>query len=328
MVESGNLLFETDAVPPAELAAARIGAEGIVAAVRQMGVRFAGIGSRDLAGGIALLGKLHRPPDFHWLSLNLVDPATGRPLFTPLVHHQAGGLRLAVLAVTDHARPPAGGALLPWRQVLPRAVARVAGRGDFALLLSNYSDAENREIARACPGIDLILQSGHVAGNMRPIIFDRTLLAQTDTRGRHLGVLDLTWREHGPWRGPRPDRPACPGRSRPPSPTGSSPSPRPCPMIRPWRPWSARPKPGCAARRDNVPQGPQQKRPSPRGRPLSCGGKRFRLSSRTPSAGWARSASCGSSCRRSTWSCPAAFCRRRSRSGPGRRREPSGRCLP
>ena len=200
VVESGNLLFETDAVPPAELAAARIGAEGIVAAVRQMGVRFAGIGSRDLAGGIALLGKLHRPPDFHWLSLNLVDPATGRPLFTPLVHHQAGGLRLAVLAVTDHARPPAGGALLPWRQVLPRAVARVAGRGDFVLLLSNYSYAENREIARACPGIDLILQSGHVAGNMRPIIFDRTLLAQTDTRGRHLGVLDLTWQGHGPWR--------------------------------------------------------------------------------------------------------------------------------
>ncbi len=35
---------------------------------------------------------------------------------------------------------------------------------------------------------------------MRPIIFDRTLLAQTDTRGRHLGVLDLTWQGHGPWR--------------------------------------------------------------------------------------------------------------------------------
>ena len=200
VVESGNLLFKTDAVPAAELAAARIGAEGIVTAVRRMGAGFAGIGSRDLAGGIALLKELHRPPDFHWLSLNLVAPATGRPLFTPLVHHQASGLRLAVLAVTDHARPPAGGELLPWRQVLPRAVARVAGRGDFVLLLSNYSYAENREIARACPGIDLILQSGHVAGNMRPIIFDRTLLAQTDTRGRHLGVLDLTWREHGPWR--------------------------------------------------------------------------------------------------------------------------------
>ncbi|NLB06442.1 MAG: hypothetical protein GX835_05670, partial [Desulfobulbaceae bacterium] len=72
LVESGNLLFKTDVVPPTELAAARIGAAGVVTAVSRMGATFAGIGSRDLAGGIDFLRQLHRPPAFHWLSLNLV----------------------------------------------------------------------------------------------------------------------------------------------------------------------------------------------------------------------------------------------------------------
>ena len=202
VVESGNLLFKTDVVPPNELAAARVGAEAMVQALQRMGVTFAGIGSRDLAGSIPFLQGLHRPPAFAWLSLNLVDPASGQPLFTPLLRRQAGAVRLVVLAVTDHAlfaRPPAGAVVLPWRQVLPQAVARVAGGAEFILLLSNYAYAENREIARACPDIDLILQSGHVGGNMSPIPFDRTLLTQTDTRGRHLGVLDLDWPGHGPW---------------------------------------------------------------------------------------------------------------------------------
>ena len=93
-----------------------------------------------------------------------------------------------------------GGRVLPWQQVLREAVARVAGQADFVLLLSNYSYTENREIARTCPGIDLILQSGHAAGNLGPIPFDRTLLAQTNTRGRSLGVLDNAWQGHAPWR--------------------------------------------------------------------------------------------------------------------------------
>ena len=203
VVESGNLLFKTDVVPPTELPAARIGAAGVVTAVSRMGATFAGIGSRDLAGGIDFLRQLHRPPAFHWLSLNLVDAASGQPLFSPLLRHQAGGIRLVVLAVTDHtafAEPPVGGRVLPWQQVLREAVARVADQADFVLLLSNYSYTENREIARACPGIDLILQSGHAAGNLGPIPFDRTLLAQTNTRGRSLGVLDIAWQGHAPWR--------------------------------------------------------------------------------------------------------------------------------
>lgn len=204
VVESGNLLFKADVVPPAELVAARIGAEAIANAIRRMGATFAGIGSRDLAGGIDFLRHLHQPPAFTWLSLNLVDPTSGQPLFSPLLHQQAGGLRLVVLGLTDHQafadQALSGGSVLPWRQVLSQAVARVAGQADFVLLLSNYSYTENREIARACAGIDLILQSGHVGGNMHPIIFDRTLLAQTEIRGRSLGVLDINWQGHVPWR--------------------------------------------------------------------------------------------------------------------------------
>lgn len=202
VVNGGNLLFKTDALEPKTLAATKTAADGIMQATRTMGGTMAGVGTRDLAAGIEFLRHYHTPPAFTWLSLNIVDPATGKPLFAPVLRQEVGGLKVAVLALTDHRALQNRGdtfQALPWRETLPEALARLRQDVDFILLLSNYDLAENQEIARTCTAIDLILQTGHAVGNMSPLQINQTLISQTETRGKYLGVLDIDWNGHGRW---------------------------------------------------------------------------------------------------------------------------------
>lgn len=202
VVNGGNLLFKTDTLEPNVREAATIAADGILQATRMTGGTMAGIGTRDLAAGLDFLRQYQRPQAFTWLSLNLVDPATRKPLFAPVLRHEMGGVKIAVVALTDHRvfQNKAGDFLaLPWRETLPDALAGLKAQVDFILLLSNYDLAENQDIARTCTAIDLILQTGHAVGNMNPLQMNQTLIAQAETRGKYLGVLDIDWNGHDRW---------------------------------------------------------------------------------------------------------------------------------
>lgn len=201
LINSGNMLFKKG-VSAAEMPAARIGAETILAATRAMEGRVMGIGDLDLAAGLPLLRSAHRPPEFSLLALNLVKAGTNAPLFAAASWQKAGELHVAILGLTDHSLVTSGEGfqVLPWQQCLEQAVAEVKGKADFILLLSNYSLAENQEIARKIPAIDCILQSGHVLGNMQPTVVKNTLISQTEIRGKYVGVLDIDWNGHGRWR--------------------------------------------------------------------------------------------------------------------------------
>ena len=202
VVTGGNLLFPTDQLAPDATETAKITADGVLQATQKMHAAFAGIGSHDLAAGRPFLQQSHKPPAFSWLSLNLLDPATRRPLFTPALQRQVGGVKIAILALSDHTsfqKDSGDFQVADWRTSLPYVLARMKKEVDCILLLSNYSLSENMEIARAHETIDLIFQTGHSVGNMTPVVINKTLITQTEIRGKYLGVLDIDWNGHGAW---------------------------------------------------------------------------------------------------------------------------------
>lgn len=202
LLDSGNQLFRSSRIEPADLEAARLAADTVIRAARSMGGSLSGLGSLDLAAGVGFLRPFHQPPAFAWAALNLVDPANGKPLFAPVIRRQVGGLTVAVLGLVDHTalKPSASEyALQSWQSCLPAALAALKGKVDLIVLLSNYSLAENQNIAWKHSEIDLILQSGHAIGNQAPILANQTLIAQTEVRGKYLGILDIDWHGHGRW---------------------------------------------------------------------------------------------------------------------------------
>jgi 2',3'-cyclic-nucleotide 2'-phosphodiesterase (5'-nucleotidase family) len=201
LISSGNMLFPKTVSPDGH-AAARITAEGVIQATRTMGGTVMGVGSLDLAGGIAFLQSQQQPPAFTFVSLNLVRPGTTEPIFAPVAWLRAGKIRLAVLGLTDHTAIASGAGfqVIPWQNCLQQALTKITPKADFIVLLSNYPTAENQAIARKLASIDCILQAGHVLGNVAPILSANALISQTEIRGKYLGVLDIEWNGRGTWQ--------------------------------------------------------------------------------------------------------------------------------
>ena len=179
-----------------------------------------GIGAHDLAGGLGLLKELQERHNTTWLSMNLVDPEKKEPVFTPYLITEVGGLKIALLGLTDDQgghndedEQDKGYIVLPWQDLLPQTLAEVKKKVDLTILLSSYSYEVNKEIAETVDGLHMILESGHAAPTTEPYPVENTLIAQTGTRGKYLGMMRIEWNKAGKWSEPTrnssPDNDTC-----------------------------------------------------------------------------------------------------------------------
>ncbi len=170
-----------------------------------MNCRAVGIGAHDLAGGLGFLQELQERHNTTWLSMNLVDPAKKEPIFTPHLITEVGGLKIAILGLTDdqgmhnEEGKEQGYTILPWQDLLPKALAEMKKKVDMTILLSSYSYQINKEIAETVDGLHMILESGHAAPAADPYTIENTLITQTGTRGKYLGMMRIEWNKAGKW---------------------------------------------------------------------------------------------------------------------------------
>ncbi len=168
-----------------------------------MGCRAAGIAPQDLAAGTDFLRTLEQETGLRWLSANLVDRATSQPLFTPYLVTETGTLRIGVIGLSAPLRAaveqPGTWQVADWRTILPPLVQTLEKETDMIILLSSYPPAENEEIARSFDTLHILLQAGHRTANMPPKNINNTLILQTGSRGKYLGMLEINWNSSKKW---------------------------------------------------------------------------------------------------------------------------------
>lgn len=204
-VDAGNLLFENGGLDPNLEQQGKITAAGIVQAYKQMGYDAAGLGVFDLAAGLHYLLELQKKSAFPWLSANLVRTANHRPFFAPSLVLRRGGLSFGIIGITGKAvqsmlTAKDGAVLLPWSEVLPPLIAKLAKRCDFIILLSGLAPQTDIDIALKLTGIDLIVEAGNGYGNKNPALVGNTLITHTNVQGKSLGILQVNWQPSKIWQ--------------------------------------------------------------------------------------------------------------------------------
>ena len=204
-LDSGALLFKRSSIRPQEQQQKITTARGIARAMQAMNSRAVGIANQDLAGGIELLKEIQEQQQLNWLSMNLVDPESRKPIFTPSVNTKVGETTIGILGITDEQagqknnQNPKEYIILPWQETLPSAVAGIGKTTDMVILLSSYPAKVNQEIARTVKGIDLILASGHSPTNKIPYLEGNVLMAKVASQGKYVGMMRINWTESGLW---------------------------------------------------------------------------------------------------------------------------------
>ncbi len=204
-VDGGSLLFKQERLLPGMRQQAMITAEGIVKAYNAMGYDAVAVNRLDLAAGLDNLQQLKSKSTFAWLSANLIDNTTGKNLFPPYTIATINKLRIGIIGLTapglDDTFPAHDRAtIIPWQQALPPLLKELSGQTDMIILLSNYDQQNNRQIARILSEINIIIQAGsRPSANREPVLTDNTLICQTGKQGKYLGFLHLTWRSSKTW---------------------------------------------------------------------------------------------------------------------------------
>lgn len=172
----------------------------IIESYNLMGYDAIGIGDDDLSLGKEFLMGLSKKAHFPFLSSNLINDETGKPLFQPYLLKEINGLRIGIFSLlsqdffTDRGESRTKGLTFsPPIEVAQNMVKQLQPKTDIIILLSHLGYSKDMEVAQSVPGIHIIVGS-HTGINLyhAPII-KNTILLQTGSKGMYGGRFDLTF---------------------------------------------------------------------------------------------------------------------------------------
>ncbi|MGQ9684179.1 MAG: hypothetical protein ACUVX9_16740 [Anaerolineae bacterium] len=206
LLDAGNSLISqspSDAEP-----AKRTKAQTSVEILNRLGYDAVALGPLDLLlGKDELQKRLSEAKGFDWLSANLSDAATGKPIAKPYVIREIDTHPVALIGITGPMTGTLRGRAPEFTigdplQAAADAVREVRGRADIIILLSSAGADLNKEIAAQVPGIDLILSAGPQPLPEPLEAPAGVLVAQPDYSspghaGRTVGILQLDYDRNG-----------------------------------------------------------------------------------------------------------------------------------
>jgi 2',3'-cyclic-nucleotide 2'-phosphodiesterase (5'-nucleotidase family) len=203
MVDAGDLLFKkySGPVPENELKMAAQKAHVIIETLNLMGYDAFGIGDDDLTLGKEFLVEAAKKAKFPFLSSNLVDDASGKPLFQPYLIKGINGIKVGIFSLLSSDFIPAstdprrmGLAIRPPVETATQMIKELQPRADLILLLSHLGYIPDVELARKISGIQIILGSHSPPMNLvNPQIIKDTILLQTASKGMYAGKIEITF---------------------------------------------------------------------------------------------------------------------------------------
>ena len=120
------------------------------------------VGRMDALLGLEVLQARAAEAAFPFVSANLIDPATQALLFEPYTIIERGGARIGIIGLSDEEVvevPQMAGqaAYLDATEAAQRYVAELREQVDVVIVLSRLGLGENKALAAAVPGINVIV---------------------------------------------------------------------------------------------------------------------------------------------------------------------------
>jgi len=175
----------------------------ILESLNLMGYDAMAIGDDDLTLGKDFLSDLSKKSNFPFLSSNVIDEASGKPLFHSTLVKEVNGFRIGMFSLLapeaflgpEDSRKK-GLSIRSPVEVAQAMVKELQPKTDFVFLLSHLSYPRDLELAQAVSGIHIIV-GAHTAMNLvNPPVVKNTIVLQTAPKGMYIGRLDLIFSNH------------------------------------------------------------------------------------------------------------------------------------
>jgi len=167
-----------------------------------MGVDAMTIGNHEFDFGQDNLQARVGQARFPVISANIRRASTGQPLAPPTVSFDVGGTPALVFGLTSEDTPIESAAknvvgleFLDPVETARRIVAENRDRYPILIALTHIGLQEDIALAKAVPGLDVIIGAHSHDAVAQPLVVNDTLICQAGSRGAYLGQLDAFFAE-------------------------------------------------------------------------------------------------------------------------------------
>jgi 2',3'-cyclic-nucleotide 2'-phosphodiesterase (5'-nucleotidase family) len=196
LLDGGDALVISYFGQPSEREKARRRAEFVLRLYEILGYHALNIGDTDLGLGVEYLKKLQRDVKIPFLSANLKEKKTGKPIFKPYLIKEVEGVKIGILGlITTEISANIQKELKNYSIENPtktatEIISRLTASCDHIIALGHLTPPEVESLAKEVPRISII-----IGGNDRSFIFPkqiyRSIYIQTDAFGAHVGRMNL-----------------------------------------------------------------------------------------------------------------------------------------
>jgi len=196
ILDGGDALVISYFGQPGEREKARRRAEFVLRLYETLGYYALNIGDTDLGLGIEYLRNLQKNSMLPFLSANLKNKRTKKPVFKPYLIKEIEGIKIGILGlVTTEISPNIQKELKDSfienpTKAAKETINRFMASCDHIIALAHLTPPEIESLAKEVPRISII-----IGGNDRSFIFPkqihRSIYVQTDAFGAHIGRLNL-----------------------------------------------------------------------------------------------------------------------------------------
>ncbi|MBI2645780.1 MAG: hypothetical protein HYW85_01920 [Deltaproteobacteria bacterium] len=161
-----------------------------------MGFQVLGLGETDFALGLDFLLKLKAKAQFSFLSSNIVDSKTEKPIFEPYVVREVRGIKIGIFSVIDSSFVlPEGIKVLDSVATSQKMVQELSSKVDVIIALTHQGLAKDVELTQKVSGIDIMI-GGHDKQHLdQPTQIKSTLILESGDQGKYVGVLNIFWKK-------------------------------------------------------------------------------------------------------------------------------------
>ncbi len=198
LLDAGNLLFRKPPQTETHRRDALLRVGLLIQSYNEMGYDAVNVGEKDLMMGFKYLSEVSAKAKFPFISTNLVDKKTGKPVLKPYAIKEIKGLRIGILGLLDDQfkltlleKDPGLNITEPF-SALKAAMKGLREYCDFIVVLSQLGESKDKKLAGENRDIDLILGGG---GESKRVIMERVngaAIYRLEPRGGYLGRVDYS----------------------------------------------------------------------------------------------------------------------------------------
>jgi predicted CXXCH cytochrome family protein len=196
LVDGGDLLYPTTPMPQILKKQAELQAGYLLKAMEMTGHDVVVPGERDFALGTASFEKLIKASKIKFLAANLKKKSgTFLPASTVI---KRGGIRVGILGLVGESIPwPSDLKVTSAIAAAKKEVPELKSKSDVLIVVTHQGLDEDVKLAKAVPGIDIIVGAHSQSFLQMPAQIGKTTIYQSSYRNQYVGIVPL----HSPFSG-------------------------------------------------------------------------------------------------------------------------------